>query len=293
MGWDYWMRVAFRRAGKECIVPEVSRSHHVAEKGSSINSNKQVELFKMMTFADVPSSCVKERPCRQFGDVSYLLEDRYEELLDKAIKSTPRVPTKDVRTARLNPKLGLYVLPYKIEDYKHLMFDLNIRPKTHQNVIPKDIRSEHYGIFLGRQASTNVPVLAVDMRSKRSHLLPSEQLLRDPAMVPVTAAPEIDCLTACQKKGMHCDVDQMHFLNDCNELRKHFACEEGCAHQVGKELPVYVTGDVEATHKQCLVTFISPMSCTGQHKSTSRLCACMPGPGAPVVQTPMAQATAR
>ncbi|CAE7384334.1 POMGNT1 [Symbiodinium pilosum] len=57
MGWDYWTRVAFRAAGKECIIPQVSRSHHAAAKGSSVTTAKQVRLFEAMAFADVPSTC--------------------------------------------------------------------------------------------------------------------------------------------------------------------------------------------------------------------------------------------
>eukprot|EP00913_Durusdinium_trenchii_P013554 g12724.t1 len=58
MGWDYWMRVAFRTFDKECIIPEVSRTHHAAAKGSSVTSAKQLRLFEAMAFADIPSSCV-------------------------------------------------------------------------------------------------------------------------------------------------------------------------------------------------------------------------------------------
>merc|ERR1711959_843111 len=60
MGWDYWMRIAFDRAGKECIIPEVSRSHHVADKGSSVNGRKQVAFFAAMKFASVPSICTPD-----------------------------------------------------------------------------------------------------------------------------------------------------------------------------------------------------------------------------------------
>eukprot|EP00913_Durusdinium_trenchii_P013555 g12725.t1 len=67
---------------------------------------------------------------------------------------------------------------------------------------------------------------------------------------------------------------QLFFLNDCNLLRKHFPCEAGCAHQVGKELPVYVPDEFQPTYRQCLLTFISPMNCEAKHSSTSRLCAC-------------------
>jgi len=85
MGWDYFMRAVFRQLDKECIIPEVSRSHHVAEHGSSINSKKQVSFFQSMALATVPNSCGKSTICRQFGDTSYLLKDSYERHMQEAV----------------------------------------------------------------------------------------------------------------------------------------------------------------------------------------------------------------
>jgi len=275
MGWDYWMRVAFRRAGKECIIPEVSRSHHVAEKGSSVNSKKSVELFTMMTFADVPSFCKPTEICEQFGDVSYLIAERYEASLRAVIETAPRINNPAELDAAKLDSSKVYVIPYKYESNKdEVMFKLGVRPRSHRNIIPKDIRSEHYGVFAGRHKDTIV--LAVDMRSQQNYLRASERIMRNPNMKPVVGKPDTTCTETCTEKGLQCRLDQMPFLNDCDELRKVFPCEQGCAHQVGKELPVYVSASIESTFQQCLVTFISPMSCEGKHKSTTRICACMP-----------------
>ena len=78
MGWDYWMRTAFRRADKECIVPEVPRSRHESRKGSSIVTHKQVRFFELFAFAELASACDSTEPCNQFGDISYLLRTKYE-----------------------------------------------------------------------------------------------------------------------------------------------------------------------------------------------------------------------
>mmetsp|Transcript_118388 Transcript_118388/g.334602 ORF Transcript_118388/g.334602 Transcript_118388/m.334602 type:complete len:836 (+) Transcript_118388:127-2634(+) len=272
MGWDYWMRVAFRRAGKECIIPEVPRSHHVSQKGASVSSAKSVELFKMMSFADLPSTCAATQPCRQFGDLGYLLEAEYEARLRRVIESAPRV-------SRLSDAPGheaLYVLPYKVEEYPSLAFEFGIRPRSHKNVIPMDVRAEHYGVWTGRHAHSGARVLAVDRRSMKEYFKDPEQLRPSESMVPTTSSANESCDAACAKRGLKCSVEQMHFLNTCTELMKAFPCEEGCAHQVGKELPVYVAGRSEPTFRQCLVTFISRMECSSKHASTMRLCACVP-----------------
>jgi len=94
-------------------------------------------------------------------------------------------------------------------------------------------------------------------------------------MVPTAGGGGQSCDDVCKTKGMTCNVEQLEFVNSCNGLLKVFPCENGCAHQVGKELPVYVHGSKEASHKQCLVTFISKLTCAGKHHATTRLCACM------------------
>ncbi|CAJ1352197.1 unnamed protein product [Effrenium voratum] len=87
MGWDYWMRVAFRQADKECIVPEVPRSRHGSKSGSSIVTDKQVQFFESMALAQLRSSCSSEGPCNHFGNVDYILQDNYEAWMMKAAQS--------------------------------------------------------------------------------------------------------------------------------------------------------------------------------------------------------------
>lgn len=101
------------------------------------------------------------------------------------------------------------------------------------------------------------------------------------------------CASACQAKQMTCNEREMHFINNCRTLEKFFGCEGGCAHQVGKELPVYVPDETQPTYRQCLVTFISPMRCDSMHKSTARLCACVSSPGSSTAAPVPGQAAQR
>jgi len=231
----------------------------------------------MMAFSSIPSACGKTGLCKQFGDVSYLLAEPYESWLRAAIERAPRITLTDVTRPpiRLLDAAQVYVLPFRREQFASLAEAMGLRPKGTQHAIPPDIRAEHHGVVAARHLQSRARVLLVDQRGSKGYLH-SEQLRMSKHCKPVAGARGESCSAACSARGLECDVAQMHFLNDCHALKRHFACEEGCAHQVGKELPVYVPDDFQPTYRQCLVTFISAMNCDAKHASTARLCACMP-----------------
>jgi len=273
MGWDYWMRVAFRREGKECVIPEVSRSHHVSMGGSSVTKSKQLRLFRLMAFARIPTTCNSVESCHHFGDLSYLLDERYEQWMRSAIAQSPLITQRDFNGLKPGQ---LYILPFQREELTSLAERLGLVPKGTKNAIPADLRSEHYGIVSAVHVETRGRVLLVDRRSPRGYLPANQRRQQSEQGVPVAAARGESCSMACASRAMLCDAEQLHFLNSCDALEKHFACEGGCAHQVGKELPVYVPDEMQPTYRQCLVTFISHLTCEAQHPSTARLCACVP-----------------
>lgn len=45
----------------------------------------------------------------------------------------------------------------------------------------------------------------------------------------------------------------MWFINSCKELRQHFPCEQGCALELGPDVPNYVQDPKLSTFHQCLV----------------------------------------
>ena len=344
MGWDYWMRAAFRRSHKECIVPEVPRSHHFSQKGSSITQDRQVEFFQSMALASVPSSCSTSARCTHFGDVSYLVRAKYETWILHAskiarpfkgasvVKQTdhecrketfnlgihddpdtcaglvalshcakyfmfaPHYPEwgcrccEDVQplgkphaawsvyeahtTARMDPQ-QIYILPYIREHYVHIAPMFGLMPLKMEKVIPPDVRAEHEGLLVGRHVASQAVVLLADTRSPKPYLPASMRVQRHADLVPVKAARGSSCDVTCAQIGLQCDAEQLHFLNNCVDMDKAFGCKY-CAHQVGKELPAYVVDEFQPTVGQCLVTFISPMTCQARHSATQRLCACMP-----------------
>ena len=48
--WDMWMRLEEVRRGRECIVPEVSRTYHFGSSGLNMNSYFQDVYFKKHAF---------------------------------------------------------------------------------------------------------------------------------------------------------------------------------------------------------------------------------------------------
>lgn len=44
--WDMWMRLPDIRKGRECIIPDVSRTYHFGSSGLNMNSFFQDSYFK-------------------------------------------------------------------------------------------------------------------------------------------------------------------------------------------------------------------------------------------------------
>ena len=48
--WDMWMRLDEIRKGRECVVPDVSRTYHFGSSGLNMNSYFQDVYFKKHSF---------------------------------------------------------------------------------------------------------------------------------------------------------------------------------------------------------------------------------------------------
>ena len=63
--------------------------------------------------------------------------------------------------------------------------------------------------------------------------------------------------------------------NTCEALGAAFACEAGCGHQVGPELPAYAESPSLDAHRQCLISDIAISKCEAKFGKTRRLCRCV------------------
>jgi hypothetical protein len=73
---------------------------------------------------------------------------------------------------------------------------------------------------------------------------------------------------------MACSSDDFWFINQCEVLMRHFACERGCAVEMGADIPTYVLDPSFRTFQTCLVGQAQPL-CDARHNATARLCPCV------------------
>ncbi|XP_050707297.1 protein O-linked-mannose beta-1,2-N-acetylglucosaminyltransferase 1-like [Eriocheir sinensis] len=76
--WDMWMRLGEVRRGRECVVPEVSRTYHFGSSGLNMNSFFQDTYFKKHSFNTLTYVEMK--------DLESLRQGPYEELLDSMFR---------------------------------------------------------------------------------------------------------------------------------------------------------------------------------------------------------------
>nr|DBA17711.1 TPA: hypothetical protein GDO54_016041 [Pyxicephalus adspersus] len=68
--WDMWMRMPEQRKGRECLIPDVSRSYHFGIVGLNMNGYFHEAYFKKHKFNNVPNV--------QLSNVESLRKDAYE-----------------------------------------------------------------------------------------------------------------------------------------------------------------------------------------------------------------------
>ena len=74
--WDIWMRRDENRKGRECIIPDISRTYHFGSKGLNINKGIQNHYFK---------SRALNKESQQKFDIQKVTRSNYEKELDKLI----------------------------------------------------------------------------------------------------------------------------------------------------------------------------------------------------------------
>ena len=75
--WDIWMRMESNRKGRECIIPDVSRTFHFGSRGLNINPYFQVVHFSNRLLNTVPN--VK-------FNVEQMKKDNYEKEVERLLR---------------------------------------------------------------------------------------------------------------------------------------------------------------------------------------------------------------
>jgi len=258
-GWDHWLRHGSGLHPRECIAPEVSRTHHLAVKAGT-NVRRGTPAAKRLQ-----SMPVSHLAPGKLGDLAYLLPDNYDAELRARVRSARRVTADDVPSLAAGQE---YVLPYSREDYAPLAKAFLLAPAQP--------RTAHRGLIITRHPPSGAVVFMVDRRLGEQ-LLPDQDVWKpSPRRVVQAALPGQSCDQHCGGAGLRCDERELEFVSSCRYLREAFPCESGCGHQVGDELPAYVHDAKRDTARQCLVTDDKVPTCKASSPATTRLCACVP-----------------
>mmetsp|Transcript_43297 Transcript_43297/g.69711 ORF Transcript_43297/g.69711 Transcript_43297/m.69711 type:complete len:264 (+) Transcript_43297:178-969(+) len=243
-GWDHWMRLPTSNQMRECIVPEVSRTRHIGDKGVNVKSG-QNNIYSRWAFADEVGTVTS------FGDLSYLQEDKYEAHVKDLVKKAYDQNRMNIYTLETFQK---YASRYKL---------WRNQPRgTHRGLIIVHNQDDSYDVF-------------ADARKAWDYISPVEQMHPKPGIAIIPGNRGLSCSQVCSNSGKRCEQSQLQFANTCEELMKAFACEAGCGHQMGYEIPSYVVESSERTYRQCLVADEVVSTCGASHPITRRLCACI------------------
>lgn len=90
--WDMWIRTSAIRRGRECIIPEVSRTYHFGSTGTNINSYFQRQYFSKHAFSGnggLSFGLGRNSEVVHFEDLDSLAAQKYERLIE-ALMSSPQ-----------------------------------------------------------------------------------------------------------------------------------------------------------------------------------------------------------
>mmetsp|Transcript_86147 Transcript_86147/g.135989 ORF Transcript_86147/g.135989 Transcript_86147/m.135989 type:complete len:678 (-) Transcript_86147:37-2070(-) len=259
-GWDHWLRHGSGLRPRECIAPEIPRTHHDDDHGTNVKKGNSIyKLLENMAISTLQPG--------ELGDLSYLLADRYEADMKDLIRTSLKVSTSALATLETGRS---YVVPYAREEYKTVAASLQI--------YPSEMRTAHRGVIITRHPKSLATVILVNRRESASFLPFDEQWHPRKDSLVGPARKGESCGKYCSENNLHCEPKELEYVNHCSTLKRYFPCESGCGHQVGGDIPSYVHDARADTAFQCLVTDDVMPSCKDFHKSTTRLCVCVPAP---------------
>ncbi|XP_046405731.1 protein O-linked-mannose beta-1,2-N-acetylglucosaminyltransferase 1-like isoform X2 [Ischnura elegans] len=119
--WDMWMRLPEVRRGRECIIPDVSRTYHFGASGLNMNSYFQDVYFKKHSF--------NTQPHVEMRNIDDVKKNNYEELIVGLIKKgTVLDHTKSPCDENFIPdrKGDVFIMYIKMDDPKDFVTWLQV-----------------------------------------------------------------------------------------------------------------------------------------------------------------------
>uniref|UniRef100_A0A3Q1CLE4 Protein O-linked-mannose beta-1,2-N-acetylglucosaminyltransferase n=1 Tax=Amphiprion ocellaris TaxID=80972 RepID=A0A3Q1CLE4_AMPOC len=152
--WDMWMRMPEQRKGRECIIPDVSRSYHFGIIGLNMNGYFHEVYFKKHKFNTVPNV--------QLKNVDSLKKDAYEAEIQNLLKEAEVLDhTKNPCEDSFLPDYEgrIYVMFIKMETETDTSTWTELAKCLH--VWDLDVRGYHRGLWRLFRKRNHVLVVAV------------------------------------------------------------------------------------------------------------------------------------
>lgn len=132
--WDIWMRASFNRKGRECIIPDISRTYHFGGKGLNVGGAMQALYFEKHTLNTEPHVKL---------DVEKMYKDNYEKEIEHLLSKATILDVSQISCLKIKDLIpdtqdGLFVFYIRMDaiadfiTWKHLatclrMWDLDAR----------------------------------------------------------------------------------------------------------------------------------------------------------------------
>lgn len=258
--WDNWVLMFMDVNDLECISPEIPRSVHIGKKGTTMN-RKTYEKEAVRVYSE-------EKSGFNFGDLSYLLKDNYEEYMQSLFVDGQVINYNDLDLNRFgNDKT--YILPYYLSDYP------TINKVIQTSHIPRDKHKGTY-VFYGKDWK-----LIIAERSL-SPYLPEKNKFRLKNNTELIVGQEgDDCDRTCNnyRKGSiryKCDVLSLIAISRPHIAGKYLNCP--CYFYEASFTSPSLLGNNSGTGGDgcCLIGNDANFKCDGKHKVATRLCPCLP-----------------
>lgn len=161
--WDMWMRAEYNRKGRECIIPDISRTYHFGGKGLNVGGPMQARYFATHSLNTKPNVKL---------DVHKMYKENYEkeinQLLSKAkVLDHTETPCTKFRNFVPDTEGELYVFYIRMDEtYDH---------KTWKNIATclkmwdLDARGFHHGLWRFWVKKNHVLVVGCPKSSYCSH----------------------------------------------------------------------------------------------------------------------------
>lgn len=145
--WDMWIRSAPIRRGRECIIPDVSRTFHFGSSGTNINAYFQRQYFSKHAFARATRQSVgiesEKLYSTHFRDLDKLTQDSYETYINQLISSAEVLQAREKNATEYICSLGASQVPASSLNWPGSSSDNAKAAITHPSVIYIEMIDEH------------------------------------------------------------------------------------------------------------------------------------------------------